>query len=58
MLKDVPNATLQKTFMSLEENLECESCKSCLRTRVKDVVVQWAAVKVGGLFMLFPDGIG
>ncbi|KAH6901031.1 hypothetical protein BKA70DRAFT_1436905 [Coprinopsis sp. MPI-PUGE-AT-0042] len=55
---DVPSATLQKTFMSLEENLECETCKTCLRTRVKDVVVQWAAMKVGGLRMLFSDGTG
>jgi len=42
---DIPNATLQSTFTSLEENLRCETCKTCLRNRIKDVIVQWAAMK-------------
>lgn len=42
---DVPSATLQSTFTSLEENLECEACKLCLRNRIKDVIIQWAAMR-------------
>ncbi|KAG2024057.1 hypothetical protein CC2G_001653 [Coprinopsis cinerea AmutBmut pab1-1] len=44
---DVPINELQRTFASLEDGLDCDQCKGTLRKRIKEIVVQWAAAKVG-----------
>jgi hypothetical protein len=41
---------MRKAFQSLTESLTCELCQSGLEKRIKEIVDQWAGVKVSDIY--------
>jgi hypothetical protein len=41
----VPTSQLSSAFSSLEAGLPCVQCRTALRERVKQLVLQWSLVK-------------
>ncbi|KAF8974299.1 hypothetical protein BDZ97DRAFT_1646763 [Flammula alnicola] len=53
---DLSTSTMESALWPLAEHLTCEQCQQSLRDRIKNLVVQWSVVKVGGplVFFIFP----
>ncbi|KXN91239.1 hypothetical protein AN958_01761, partial [Leucoagaricus sp. SymC.cos] len=49
---DLSTHSMRSAFQPLTENLSCELCNEGLQKRIKDVIVQWASVKVGLAYVL------
>lgn len=47
---DLSPIAIESALYSLNDHLSCENCKTALRDRIKQLIVQWAVVKVWILF--------
>ena len=46
---DLSTIEIESALFSLNDHLACELCKQSLRDRIKQLIVQWAIVKVCSL---------
>lgn len=52
MRVDLSTHSMRNAFQPLTENLNCELCHEGLQKRVKDIIVQWASVRVSGSVLI------